>query len=130
MEFLIATAALDARADGLTLLSLSGAPLARVEDDGPTRGVQRLLDLLALRLEPVYGFQSLSAFKAKFQPTYRPLHLAYPDPVVLPAVAAALARAYLPDDSPRQLSRLLRAVLSRPAGPSTDPGRRRILAPS
>ena len=78
IEFLIATAALDVRADGATLLSLSGAPLARKATDGDS--LQHLLDRLARRLEPVYGFGSLLAFKAKFQPLYRPLFLAYPDP--------------------------------------------------
>ena len=34
MEFLIATAAVDVRADGAALLSLSGAPLARTATDG------------------------------------------------------------------------------------------------
>ena len=79
MEFLIATAALDLRADGATLLSLSGAPLARHTTGTPidVHGLQRLLDMLARRLEPVYGFGSLLAFKTKFQPLYRPLYLAY-----------------------------------------------------
>ena len=113
MEFLIATAALDVRADGAALLSLSGAPLARQATDGATdvQGLQRLLDRFARRLEPVYGFGSLLAFKAKFQPLYRPLYLAYPDPVALPAIGNALARAYLPELTPRALTRLARAVL-------------------
>jgi lysylphosphatidylglycerol synthetase-like protein (DUF2156 family) len=111
MEFLIATAALDVRADGAALLSLSGAPLARVGGQDGDGVLQRLLDLLARRLEPVYGFGSLLAFKAKFQPLYRPLFLAYPDPVALPVIGNALARAYLPELTPRALTRLARAVL-------------------
>ena len=113
MEFLIATAALDLRADGATLLSLSGAPLARHTTGTPidVHGLQRLLDVLARRLEPVYGFGSLLAFKTKFQPLYRPLYLAYPDPIALPAIGNALARAYLPELTPRTLTRLARAVL-------------------
>jgi phosphatidylglycerol lysyltransferase len=110
MEFLIATAAVDVRADGAALLSLSGAPLARTATDGD--GLQRLLDVFARRLEPVYGFGSLLAFKAKFQPLYRPLYLAYADPVALPAIGNALARAYLPELTPRVLTRLARAVLT------------------
>ena len=149
MEFLIATAALDVRADGATLLSLSGAPLARTTTttntttntattngataaDGATAtngatngdtagdnaggdggdGLQRLLDRFARKLEPVYGFGSLLAFKTKFQPLHRPLYLAYPDPVTLPAIGNALARAYLPHLTPRTLTRLARAVLT------------------
>ncbi len=108
MEFLIATAALDVRADGALVLSLSGAPLARKTTDGD--GLQRFLDVLARRLEPVYGFGSLLAFKAKFQPLYRPLYLAYADPVALPVIGNALARAYLPVLTLRTLTRLARAV--------------------
>ena len=58
-------------------------------------------------LEPVYGFRSLLAFKAKFQPEYRPLYLAYPDPAALPAIGLAIGRAYLPDLTARQSARLL-----------------------
>jgi lysylphosphatidylglycerol synthetase-like protein (DUF2156 family) len=111
MEFLIASAAMSCQAEGARFVSLSAAPLARVGADERAHGVQRLLDALADRLEPVYGFSSLLCFKAKFQPEYRPLYMAYPDPVALPAIANALARAYLPDLSPRQLTRLVRAIL-------------------
>jgi lysylphosphatidylglycerol synthetase-like protein (DUF2156 family) len=55
----------------------------------------------------VYGFGSLLAFKAKFQPEYRPLHLCYPDPAALPAIGLAVARAYLPDLTAPQSARLL-----------------------
>ena len=44
----------------------------------------------------MYGFRSLLAFKAKFQPRYEPLYMIYPDAASLPAVGAAVARAYLP----------------------------------
>jgi lysylphosphatidylglycerol synthetase-like protein (DUF2156 family) len=112
MEFLIASAALAFQDEDAQFLSLSGAPLARIDDDQSARGVQRLLDLIARRLEPVYGFGSLLAFKAKFQPEYRPLYLAYADPVALPAIGSALTRAYLPDSSAHELARLLRAILA------------------
>jgi phosphatidylglycerol lysyltransferase len=35
-----------------------------------------VLDLAGHALEPVYGFRSLLAFTAKFQPRYEPLFLA------------------------------------------------------
>ena len=66
---------------------------------------------MARRLEPVYGFGSLLAFKATLQPQYRPLYLAYPDAVALPAIGNALARAYLPGLTPRTLTKLARAML-------------------
>jgi phosphatidylglycerol lysyltransferase len=109
-EFLIASAALLCKAEGVEFLSLSGAPLARLDRDGPIGGLQKLLDVLGRRLEPVYGFASLLAFKSKFQPQYRALYMAYPEPVALPAIGNAIARAYLPHLSTRQLTRLARAV--------------------
>ncbi|HKU29991.1 MAG TPA: DUF2156 domain-containing protein [Arthrobacter sp.] len=106
IEFLIASAALSLKDEGCEFLSLSGAPLARAEEAAdvaqrrtpsrPPRSVDRLLDWLGATLEPVYGFRSLLAFKAKFQPTYEPLYMLYPDAASLPAVGTAVARAYLP----------------------------------
>lgn len=106
-EFLVGSAARDLQADGAEFVSLSGSPLARVGEHGVDHGLQRVLDVLGAALEPVYGFRSLLAFKAKFQPDYAPLHLAYPDPAALPAIGFAIGRAYLPDLTARQSARLL-----------------------
>ncbi|GAA1849812.1 DUF2156 domain-containing protein [Pseudonocardia ailaonensis] len=111
MEFLIASAALTCKEEGAEFLSLSGAPLARLDRGDPVAGLQKLLDAIGRRLEPVYGFRSLLAFKAKFQPVYRPLYLAYPDPATLPAIGNAVGRAYLPQLKPAQAAALARAVL-------------------
>jgi lysylphosphatidylglycerol synthetase-like protein (DUF2156 family) len=113
MEYLIATAALQFRDDGAHHLSLSGAPLARIDRGDDPDALQRLLDTLGRVLEPVYGFQSLLDFKAKFQPTYQPLWLAYPEPSALPAIANAITRSYLPHITARQGSRLLRRLRNR-----------------
>jgi phosphatidylglycerol lysyltransferase len=69
--------------------------------------LQRLLGMIASTMEPAYGFQSLLHFKAKFQPAYQPLYLAYPDPAALGSIAAAIGRAYLPHLTSRQALRLL-----------------------
>lgn len=111
VEFLIARAALDAQAEGMELLSLSGAPLARAGP--PDTLLDRVLDLLGRTLEPVYGFRTLHAFKAKFGVTYAPLLLCLPDPADLPLVGAAVAHAYLPDARLADTVRLGRA-LARP----------------
>lgn len=111
MEFLIASAALSCQAEGAEFLSLSAAPLARHDRGARPPGLQKLLDAAGRRLEPVYGFRSLLAFKAKFQPEYRPLYLAYPETAALPAIGNALARAYLPDLTTRQTAGLARALL-------------------
>lgn len=113
MEFLIASAATSLKEEGAEYLSLSGAPLARLDRGEPIAGLQKLLDATGQRLEPVYGFRSLLAFKAKFQPEYRPLYLAYPDAAALPAIGNAVGRAYLPDLRPTQAAALARALLGR-----------------
>lgn len=95
MEFLLASAALRMQSEGLSLMSLSGAPLAQTGETADDT-MSELLAWLGRVLEPAYGFRSLLAFKAKFNPEFRPLHMAYPDPGRLPAIGLALARAYLP----------------------------------
>lgn len=112
MEFLIASMATSAQAEGAEMLSLSGAPLARINRDGRRNSLQRLLDLVGRRLEPVYGFHSLLAFKAKFQPEYQPMFMAYPDAAALPRIASAITHAYLPHITPRQTLLLVRTMLA------------------
>jgi len=115
MEFLIASAALHMKEAGIQVLSLSGAPLAKKPgeaEDEPT-AMTRVLDLLAQTLEPAYGFSSLFRFKAKFNPTYATIYLAYPDPLALPAIGTAISRAYLPDVSPREAAELVRVLARR-----------------
>jgi len=117
MEFLIASAALLLQEEGAQFLSLSGAPLARLDrrgdpDAAPDGTVQRLLELLGRSLEPVYGFRSLLAFKSKFQPQHVPLYLTYPDVATLPTIGNAIGRAYLPEVSLGQGVTLLRKMVS------------------
>ena len=111
MEFLIArTMAMMSEQPEIEFLSLSAAPLAQTgvqpgAEAGQERAgslAARMLDFLGRSLEPVYGFRSLLAFKRKFQPEFQPLFMAYPDPVALPAIGIALARAYLPTLSMRE----------------------------
>lgn len=108
MEFLIARAALTFREEGAATLSLSSAPLARVEREGEeARGLQRALDLLADRLEPFYSFRSLLAFKQKFRPRWEPVYLVFPGVASLPRISLAIVRAYLPGLGLREVRDLL-----------------------
>jgi lysylphosphatidylglycerol synthetase-like protein (DUF2156 family) len=112
MEFLIASACLTFKDEGARLVSLSGVPLAKAGagDSAADRGVlDAFLDTLGARLEPYYGFRSLQAFKAKFQPHYAPLYLVFPDEAALPRIGVALTRAYLPEAGVRDLVSLTRA---------------------
>lgn len=112
MEFLIAqTAAMLQQQPEIEFLSLSTAPLAQTQgDDTASSLAARILDFLGRTLEPVYGFRSLLAFKRKFQPEFVPLFMAYPDPVVLPAIGLALARAYVPTLSVRESLEFVRSL--------------------
>jgi phosphatidylglycerol lysyltransferase len=107
MEFLIATAARTFREEGARFISLSAAPLARLDRGEEPCALLRLLDIFANVMEPLYGFQSLLVFKDKFHPDYQPLYLAYPDPAALGSIATAIGRAYLPRLTSRQALRLL-----------------------
>ena len=82
-------------------------------DDPTEPALDRLLDVLGRTLEPIYGFRSLLAFKAKFQPRYDPMYMVYPDPAALPSIANAIGRAYLPDVSIGESVRLVRSLLDR-----------------
>ncbi|MGI9824718.1 phosphatidylglycerol lysyltransferase domain-containing protein [Agromyces sp. Marseille-Q5079] len=115
MEFLIASAALRMKDEGAEVLSLSGAPLATkplapgAEAPEPTV-MSRLLEFLARTLEPAYGFSSLFRFKAKFNPDYETISMAYPDPLALPTIGLAIGRAYLPEVSPKEAVALVRTL--------------------
>lgn len=113
MEFLIASAAQSVREEGAEFLSLSGAPLARLARGQEVTALDRILDVTGKALEPVYGFRSLLSFKAKFQPEYRPLYMAYRDASTLPAIGNAISRAYLPHLTARQGLRLARKLARR-----------------
>jgi lysylphosphatidylglycerol synthetase-like protein (DUF2156 family) len=110
MELLIATSLLRFRDEGCVWVSLSASPLAasgRVDDVvGRSARLELVVQRLATRLEPFYGFRSLHAFKAKFSPRFEPLYLVYPDDVALPRIMVALARAYLPTARLRDLAAL------------------------
>jgi lysylphosphatidylglycerol synthetase-like protein (DUF2156 family) len=115
MEFLIASAALHMKETGAEVLSLSGAPLATKpladgdEPPAPT-AMTRWLEWLGHTLEPAYGFSSLFRFKAKFNPEYETISMAYPDPLALPAIGVAIGKAYLPDVSPKEALALARTL--------------------
>lgn len=128
MEFLIARAALLMKDEGAEVLSLSGAPLAtrpraQGEAEPAPDAIASLLGWLSSALEPVYGFASLFRFKSKFLPEYRTLHMAYADPVELPAIGAAVGRAYLPDASTREYLAMARTMFGPAARPAADTSR-------
>ncbi|AJT40497.1 bifunctional lysylphosphatidylglycerol flippase/synthetase MprF [Psychromicrobium lacuslunae] len=114
MEFMIASAVKYFQQQ-VSEISLSGTPLAgSFNQDGERAedAMTRLLAFLAVTLEPFYGFRSLAAFKARFQPTHRTMYMYYQDPLALPSIALAVTEAYLPGQSARQRTQMLRQLLA------------------
>ncbi|KQB83809.1 bifunctional lysylphosphatidylglycerol flippase/synthetase MprF [Corynebacterium oculi] len=110
IEFLLSQALLDAAAEGLGWISLSGAPLAR---STPAEGfVDQTLDRVGASMEPFYGFRSLAASKYKFHPEYHPWYVVCRDELALPNVALAVSQCYLPQLKTSEAARLLRTWLS------------------
>jgi len=107
MEFLIGQSLLTFRDEGAEFASLSGAPLAHGDDgdDAEEGALDRILESIASVLEPAYGFASLHRFKQKFHPRTVSMRLVYLDEAALPAIGAAITRAYLPDATPSSLVR-------------------------
>jgi phosphatidylglycerol lysyltransferase len=110
MEFLIAESAVAFKEAGYRFISLSAAPLATAPEHLDVGGdepvLQRLLDFLGDTLEPSYGFRSLLAFKAKFQPRFHPMYLVFPDETTLGEIGIAIVRAYLPQASTLDFARM------------------------
>lgn len=108
MELLIASSLMAFRDEGCEWASLSVSPLSPATSQATTRPVPSAVDVVLARacerLEPLYGFRTLSAFKAKFQPRLEPLYLVYPGDSSLPRIAVALTRAYLPEVRLRDLA--------------------------
>ncbi len=114
MEYMIASAVKHFQKQ-VDEISLSGTPLAGAfaEDKERTEdAMSRLLAFLAAALEPFYGFRSLAAFKARFQPVHRTMYMYYQDPLALPSIALAVTEAYLPGQSARQRTQMLRQLLA------------------
>jgi lysylphosphatidylglycerol synthetase-like protein (DUF2156 family) len=124
MEFLIASACLEFQREGARFVSLSGAPLAKSQQDAATPAIEHVLSSLGAMMEPYYGFRSLHAFKAKFKPRHEPLYLAFRDEADLPRIGIALSRAYLPDTGLLDLIRCANSIkhrISEPAYPVIVP---------
>lgn len=119
IELLIATAALSLKEAGLEFLSLSSSPMVSVgggNDDVGDARLRELLEGFAARLEPLYGFGSLVAFKSKFGPRFEPIYLAVPDVGALAAVGAAIASAHFPTVGPAAALRLGLSFARKDAG--------------
>ena len=108
MEFLIASAALTFREEGARFVSLSGAPLARLDLAGQTVRAAAPARHDRQRHGTGVWLPVAAAFQGQVPAGgYQPLYLTYPDPAALGSIATAIGRAYLPHLTPRQALRLL-----------------------
>ena len=103
MEFLIAESVEAARDRGDDMLSLSLSALAKVDPDESrpapataAEGADRLRVFLMDHLSRFYDFQGLFHWKKKFSPEFEDRYLVYGEPLSLPRVVLALARAQSP----------------------------------
>ena len=95
IESLIVACAETARERGDEMLSLSLSALAKTEADATDAG-DRARTFLMEHLRRFYDFEGLFRWKSKFAPEFEPRYLVYPDPMALPGIVYALARAQSP----------------------------------
>ncbi len=94
MEFLILQVLQEARERGWRQFSLGLSVLAGVgEQRGDRRVLERGLGAVYRHLEPIYRFQGLHSFKAKFRPNWQTRYLIYPHERQLARIAVALTWA-------------------------------------
>lgn len=114
MDFLIASAASEFKAEGAEVMSLGLSPLADTEEDeclegtaadpnaigGSPRGTEgdewldRMRAILFERFNQFYHFKGLNSFKSKFAPGWEPRYMVFPKATHLPTVAYAVVRAH------------------------------------
>lgn len=118
MEYLIGMSLLAFQERGYRQASLATAPLADLDRDGAASPLQRLLDLIYHRFDAFYNFQSLFEFKARFQPRWEPVFLAFRGEEQLIRASRAVAGAHLPDLNAATLARLVGRVVAGRLPPS------------
>jgi phosphatidylglycerol lysyltransferase len=106
MEFLIGSSLLAFKEQGYQVASLAAAPLADQErGDGPP--LQRALRVVFDHFDTFYNFQTLFAFKKKFQPRWQGVYLVYRSHGELPRIAVAILRAHMPELGPRLVAEIV-----------------------
>jgi phosphatidylglycerol lysyltransferase len=86
MDFLFSELMLWGRAQGYRWFDLGMAPLAGLYAHAESRLWSRVGTLLYEHGEHFYNFDGLRRYKAKFDPQWRPMYLASPGGVALPAI--------------------------------------------
>ncbi len=93
MEFLFASLLLHFQALNYDSFNFSLSPLAGVGESPDARRIEKGLGYFFENLNQFYNFKGLHQFKEKFQPSWEPRYLIYPNLSDLPDVAIGLVRA-------------------------------------
>lgn len=107
MDFLIAMSFMAFKQRGYETASLGTAPLADANRGEATSLLQWLLAKVYEKSQTYYDFRSLFQYKEKFQPKWESIYLVHRGLDTLPAAAAGLFRAYLPDLRVAQATKLI-----------------------
>ena len=92
---------------GYETASLATAPLADLDRAETTSLLHWILGKVYEKSDTYYDFRSLFRYKGKFQPDWESVFLYHRGLTTLPAVAAALMQAYLPDLRIAEATKLL-----------------------
>lgn len=121
MEYVIGMSLLAFQQRGDRTASLATAPLADLDREDERSLLPQVLGAIFTSFETYYDFKSLFDFKDRFKPRWEPVYLAYRDPAELPAVAAAILRAHLPQLHWVDAVRLFGQVVAEKLRPATVP---------
>lgn len=95
MEKILYEAMMSFGDEGIEMVSLAPAPLARLEEEPEVTA--RLLNTIYERMNGVYGFKTLYQTKLKYNPTYwEPVYYVYCPAVFSPALAYAIIKIQNP----------------------------------
>ncbi|MGC4071680.1 MAG: phosphatidylglycerol lysyltransferase domain-containing protein [Nibricoccus sp.] len=97
MDFVIVESLKHFQSQGLVEASLASAPLANADPDAPASTHARAVRFLYERLNKIYGYKSLFAFKGKYQPRWRGTYLAYRSKRHLLLIAYATVAVHVRD---------------------------------
>lgn len=95
MEKILYEAILTFKEEKIQWVSLAAAPLAGLEQE--TEVTAKLLNLVYLKMNRLYGFKNLYQTKLKYNPTvWEPSYYVYDSPVMTPAMAYAIVKIQNP----------------------------------
>jgi phosphatidylglycerol lysyltransferase len=92
MDYVLLKAFADAQARGFTRFSLGLAPMSGFQPGERSTADERAIHALFQRLQFIFRFQGLKAYKAKFAHAWEPLYVVYQSAADLPRIPLALSR--------------------------------------